>query len=59
MLNPVRKLRIERGLKQIDLEKLTQIPQTRISRIERGVNKPTENERKRLTEAFGLLAEEC
>ncbi len=57
MFHPVRKLRIERGLKQIDLEKLTQIPQTRISRIERGVNKPTEDEKNRLAKAFGLAEE--
>jgi len=54
MLHIIRKLRLEKGLRQVDLEKLTNIPQIRISRIERGLYKSTEDERKRFLKAFDL-----
>ncbi len=57
MLHIIRKLRLERGLKQIDLEKLTNIPQIRISRIERGLYKSTEDERRRFLKAFDMAEE--
>ena len=57
-LNPIKKLRIERCLKQAELEKLTGISQQRISLLERYVQKPTADEIKRLSDAFGLAEED-
>ena len=54
MLSPIKRLRLERGWKQAELERLTNIPQPRISRLERRVQVPTKDERKRIAEAFGL-----
>lgn len=54
-LSPMKRFRLERGLKQEDLERLTGIPQPRLSRLERYVQKPTEDERKRITKVLGRV----
>lgn len=51
----MKRFRLERGLKQEDLERLTGIPQPRLSRLERYVQKPTEDERKRITKVLGRV----
>jgi len=58
MLNPIKRLRLERGLKQSELEELTGIPQPRLSRLEKRVQVPTQEEKRRLAEAFGLAKED-
>ncbi len=53
-LSPMKRFRLERGLKQEDLERLTGIPQPRLSRLERWMQNPTEDERKRIAKAFDM-----
>lgn len=53
-LSPIKRLRVEKGWKQAELEKRTGISQPRISLFERRVQAPTAEERKKLAEVFGL-----
>ena len=57
MLNIYRRKRLEKGLKQRDLEKLTGIEQTRISYIERGLP-PKKVERKILEKVLEIKEDE-
>ena len=55
------KLRIARLVKRItqyDLTKATEIPQCKISLIERGYVQPREDEKKKLAKALGVKPEE-
>lgn len=54
MLTGRKEVRQKYDLRQVDLEKLTGIPQTRLSRLERGVQQPTDKELEKLKEAYGL-----
>jgi len=46
--------RIERGLRQSDVERVTNIPQPKLSRYERGVAKPTDEDLSKLDTLFEL-----
>ncbi len=50
--------RVLRRLKQSEVESLSGIPQPRLSKIERGVAKPKQEEKESLARAFGLEAGE-
>jgi transcriptional regulator with XRE-family HTH domain len=54
MLSGLKEMRLRQNLRQADLERLTRIPQPRISRIERGVQQSTDEEIERLMGAYGL-----
>lgn len=45
-------LRIQKNLRQADVEKVTKIPQPRYSRFERGQAEPTAQEMKALQKVF-------
>ncbi len=51
-LNPTKRMRLERGLKQMDMERLTGIPQACLSRLERNVREPTDGEIKAINAAL-------
>jgi len=46
--------RVELGFRQVDVAELTGIPQPRLSRMERGIVRPNDDEFKALVEAYGL-----
>ena len=54
MLSGLKEMRLRQNLRQADLERLTKIPQPRLSRLERGVQQPTNEEIAKLMGAYGL-----
>jgi len=57
MLSLIRRLRLERGWKQVDLAKVSGIHQERISLLERGMP-PTREEAESLAKIFGIEVNE-
>lgn len=51
MLTEFRRLRLEKGLRQVDVAEMTNIPQPRISDLERGIP-PTKGETEALLKAL-------
>lgn len=47
-MTPLELMRRKKGYRQADMERLTSIPQPRYSRIERGVQQPTSDEREKI-----------
>ena len=58
MLSPLRRERILRQLSLYDVRSRTGIAVSKLSLIERGIERPTEDELKRLARALGVRAEE-
>lgn len=58
MATALKIVRIQKNLRQVDVEKRTNIPQPRYSRIERGVTKATQEELERLIKCFGIIVED-
>lgn len=54
MLSGLKEMRLRQNLRQADLERLTGIPQPRLSRLERGIQQPTDEEVEKLMGAYGL-----
>jgi transcriptional regulator with XRE-family HTH domain len=54
----LREVRVLRRITQYDLTKATQIPQCKISLIERGYVEPKDDEKKKLAKALGIKPEE-
>lgn len=53
-MNGLRKKRLLSGLTQYDIEKLTGIPQGKLSLIERGYREPSDHEKKKLTKVLRI-----
>lgn len=54
----LREIRFKKRLSQWDIQKLSGVYQSRISLIERGYVRPSEDEKKAITDALGMEAEE-
>ena len=54
MLTPLRRERILRQLSLYDIRSKTGIAVSKLSLVERGIERPTEDEKKRLAKALGL-----
>ena len=58
MISNLRKARLFQGKSQYHLEKETSIPQTLISLYERGLRRPSQNQKEQLALALGVSEKE-